>query len=36
MENTGKEIRRVWRNFSTLQKQNKLKLDKRRTILNPT
>ena len=30
--NTGKEIRAVWRSFSTLQRRNnKLKLDKRRT-----
>ena len=35
-KNTGKEIRGVWRNFSTLQRQNKLKLDKRRTILHQT
>ena len=33
-QNTGKEIRVVWRNFSTLQRRNKLKLDKRRTILH--
>ena len=32
--NTGKEIRVVWSNFSTLQRQNKLKFDKRRTILH--
>ena len=32
--NTGKEIRAVWRNFSTLQRQNKLKLDKQRAILH--
>ena len=32
----GKEIRGVWRNFSTLQRRNKLKLDKRRTILHQT
>ena len=31
--NTGKEIRAIWRNFSTLQRRNKLKLNKRRTIL---
>ena len=35
-KNTGKEIRAVWRNFSALQRQNKLKLDKRRTILHQT
>ena len=34
--NTGKEIRAVWRNFSTLQIRNKLKLDKRRKILRQT
>ena len=32
--NTGKEIRVVWRNFFTLQRRNKLKLDKRKTILH--
>ena len=32
--NTGKEIRVVWRNFSTLQRRNTLKFDKRRTILH--
>ena len=32
--NTGKEIRVVLRNFSTLQRRNKLKFDKRRTILH--
>ena len=35
-ENTGKEIRAVWRNFSTLRRRNKLKFDKRRTILHQT
>ena len=34
--NTGKKIREVWRNFSTLLRRNKLKLDKRRTILQQT
>ena len=34
--NTGKEIWEVWRNFSTLQRRNKLKLDKQRTILHQT
>ena len=34
--NTGKEIRVVWRNFSTLQRRNKLILDKRKTTLHPT
>ena len=34
--NTEKEIRVVWRNFSTLERRNKLKLDKRRTILHHT
>ena len=34
--NTGKSTREVWRNFSTLQRRNKLKLDKRRTILQQT
>ena len=33
---TGKEIRVVWRNFSTLQRRNKLKFDKRRAILHQT
>ena len=28
--NSGKEIRAVWRKFSTLQRRNKLKLDKRK------
>ena len=32
--NTGKEITVVWRNFSTLQRRNKLKFDKRKTILH--
>ena len=32
--NAGKEIRVDWRNFSTLQRRNKLKFDKRRTILH--
>ena len=32
--NMGKEIRVVLRNFSTLQRRNKLKFDKRRTILH--
>ena len=32
--NTGKEIRVVWRNFSTLQRRKKLKFDKLRTILH--
>ena len=32
--NTGREIRVVWRNFSALQRRNKLKFDKRRTILH--
>ena len=31
-----RRLRVVWRNFSTLQKRNKLKLDKRRTILQQT
>ena len=35
-KNTGKEIREVWRNFSTLQRLNKLKHDERRTILHQT
>ena len=35
-KNTGKEIRVVWRKFSTSQRRNKLKLDKQRTILNQT
>ena len=34
--NTGKGVRAVWRNFSTSQRRNKLKLDKRRTTLNQT
>ena len=29
----GKKIRAVWRNFYTLQRRNKLKLDKQRTTL---
>ena len=33
---TGKEIREVWRNFSTLQRRNKLKFDKQRIILQQT
>ena len=33
-KNTGKEIKEVWRNFSTSQRRNKLKLNKRRTILH--
>ena len=32
--NTGKEIRVVWRNFSALQRRNKLKFGKRKTILH--
>ena len=36
MEEYGKEIRLVWCNFSLLQRRNKLKLDKRRTILHLT
>ena len=32
--NTGKEIRVVWCNFSTLQRRNKLKFNKRRTMLD--
>ena len=36
LKNTGKEIRAVWRNFSTLHRRNKLKLNKRRTILHQT
>ena len=33
-KNTGKNIRVVWRNFPTLQRRNKLKFDKRRTMLH--
>ena len=35
-KNTGNQIRAVWRYFFTLQRQNKLKLYKRRTILHQT
>ena len=35
-KNTVKEIREAWRNFSTLQRRNKLKLDRRRTMLEQT